>query len=181
MPFRAFAETALAKDTPLSAALVLVKPDGSTVDVPMKRPRIVIGREKKCDIRIPTPAVSREHCEVRVENGQIMVRDMGSSNGTYVNAKRVQESELKAGDVVGIGPTVFVVRVNGAPAQVDGPAALAKAAPPPPVAAHKAGPAKKPAMDEDDFDTESTSEDSSISDLNFDFLDDDDDKKQPKL
>ncbi len=182
----------------MNATLVLVNSDGSQREVPVKRGRLVIGREKKCDVRIPVPDVSREHAEVRVENEQILVRDMGSSNGTYVNRNRVQQTELKAGDLVAIGPAVFVVRVDGEPGEIDAAAMAKQGAGPKPVAAAPAGarsrpstpagakPKPKPAKvgDDDDFDLGGdASDESSITDLDFDFLDeeDDDDKKQPKL
>src|SRR6266853_1332030 len=59
------------KDTRrVEVTLVAVKTDGSQHEVVMKRARLVIGRKKECDIRIPVPSVSREHCEVRVESGK---------------------------------------------------------------------------------------------------------------
>ena len=150
----------------------------------MKRARLVIGRKKECDIRIPVPSVSREHCEVHVEGGKVMVRDLGSSNGTYINRERVQEAELKPGQFIGVGPAVFVVRIDGKPDKIDAKQASAQGAAPEPVAAASApskrptSPSKgvsKPLPDDPDLD------DSSISDFDMDILDDDDEKKQPRL
>src|SRR5262245_44651501 len=90
------------KDTPrVEVTLVAVKADGAQRELAMKRARMVVGRKKECDLRIPDPSVSREHCEIRVENGKVLVKDLGSSNGTYVNRERVQESEITAGQLLG--------------------------------------------------------------------------------
>ena len=48
-----------------------------------------LGRHDDCVIRIKSSQVSRRHCELFEVGGQLMLRDLGSSNGTYVNGKRV--------------------------------------------------------------------------------------------
>ncbi len=103
---------------PVNVNLINVGADGTSREIVMKKPRLVIGRREGADIRIPTANVSREHCEILEENGHLRVRDLGSSNGTYVNRQRVQEQPLKAGDLIGVGPAVFLVQVEGQPAQV---------------------------------------------------------------
>lgn len=171
----------------VQVTLVAVKSDGSQHEVALKRARLVIGRKKECDIRIPVPSVSREHCEVRLDGEKVVVKDLGSSNGTYVNRERVQETEVAAGQTIGVGPAVFVIRINGAPAQIDAKQAAAKGAAPEPVAAANppaarptspsaaAKPKAPPKLTDPDLD------DSSISDFELDMLDDDDEKKQPRL
>ena len=47
--------------------------------------------------------VSRRHAELRFEDDRWMLRDLGSSNGTYVNGRLVAEAEVRAGDVVHLG------------------------------------------------------------------------------
>jgi len=49
----------------------------------------------------------------------ISVKDLGSSNGTWVNAERVDQTHLSAGDLVAVGPMVFVVRIDGTPDSID--------------------------------------------------------------
>ncbi len=65
-----------------------------------------IGRDAAAvDIVLDHPAVSRVHAEVRVRSGQVWLRDLGSSNGTFVNGERISgRHQLKAGDKVDIGP-----------------------------------------------------------------------------
>jgi pSer/pThr/pTyr-binding forkhead associated (FHA) protein len=63
-----------------------------------------IGRHDDCVIRIRSSQVSRRHCELFEEEDKLILRDMGSSNGTFVNGKRVLGKQtLKPGDVLTIG------------------------------------------------------------------------------
>lgn len=67
-----------------------------------------IGRNASNDIVLDDKMVSRQHAQLIVlENGQIIIKDLGSSNGTFVNGNRTSESQLKAGDIVKCG-TSFV-------------------------------------------------------------------------
>lgn len=102
----------------MQVSLVMFKADGSRRDFPLNRDRIVIGRKNNCDLRIPLSSVSRQHCEVRLEDDEVKVRDLGSSNGTYHNSVRVQEATLAAGDEVVVGPVVFTVVIDGEPQDI---------------------------------------------------------------
>jgi len=73
-------------------------------------------------MRIPLSSVSREHCEITItDDGDLNLRDLGSSNGTYRNGERVQEADLDAGDHVMIGPVQFTVVIDGKPTDIDIP------------------------------------------------------------
>ncbi|MFA5190201.1 MAG: FHA domain-containing protein [Verrucomicrobiia bacterium] len=88
---------------------------------------VTIGRAPQCDIVIPDDQlVSSEHADVRVdEQGQLVVRDLESVNGTEINGEPVEESVLKPGDEIAIGSTIFeVIEEAGRPAR--------EAEPPPP-------------------------------------------------
>ncbi|MBI1318925.1 MAG: FHA domain-containing protein [Candidatus Hydrogenedens sp.] len=74
---------------------------------------IVLGRESKCDITIKDPLVSRKHCEIIVDNGTARVRDLGSSNATFVNGDSVEEAKLEPGDELSVGNAVFIVSKVG--------------------------------------------------------------------
>src|SRR5579883_2574966 len=70
----------------------------------------IIGREKGCDLRIPSAEVSRRHCLLSYANGRLTVEDLDSSNGTYVNEVRVEgRAPVHAGDRLQIGPVIFTV------------------------------------------------------------------------
>jgi FHA domain/Domain of unknown function (DUF1707) len=64
---------------------------------------LVIGRSSACQIVLGDDTVSRRHAELRYEDGRWLMRDLGSSNGTYVNGRLVTEAEVRAGDVIDLG------------------------------------------------------------------------------
>ena len=116
----------------MNASLVLVGSGQKLREITLTKPVHVIGRQQDCQIRIPVDAVSRHHAELRVAGNKIAIKDLGSSNGTFVNKRRVSETELGPGDTVAIGPALFVVRVDGQPSSIDSEAARAKGALPTP-------------------------------------------------
>jgi len=77
-------------------------------------PGLVVGRGSEADLRINDPGVSRRHAEFRVSSGrsrpEVSVVDLGSTNGTLVNGKRVGEAPLDDGATVRVGNTDLVVR-----------------------------------------------------------------------
>ena len=75
----------------------------------MNRAVTRIGRGVDADIRIEDPGVSRHHAEIRVGN-DVILRDLGSTNGTYVNGTLVAEQPLRDGAVVTIGSTNLTFR-----------------------------------------------------------------------
>jgi len=99
----------------MEVRLVMFKADNTRREFPVKPGGFVIGRKYTCDLRIPLSSVSRQHCELKVEDGQVKLRDVGSSNGTFHNSIRVQEAVLSAGDELVVGPVVFTVVVDGKP------------------------------------------------------------------
>jgi pSer/pThr/pTyr-binding forkhead associated (FHA) protein len=103
----------------MQVTLVMFKADSTRREFPVKPGGFVIGRKNTCDLRIPLTSVSRRHCELSVVDGQIKLRDMGSSNGTFHNSIRVQETVLSAGDEVVVGPVVFTVVVDGKPEVIE--------------------------------------------------------------
>ena len=76
--------------------------------------RNVIGRGTEADIRLPDTGVSRKHVDVVLDGGTAMVEDLGSTNGTLVNGRRVSRLALADGDVIRIGHSVLVYRQDGA-------------------------------------------------------------------
>ncbi len=74
-----------------------------------------IGRHDDCQIRIRSSQVSRRHCELFEEGDQLILRDLGSSNGTFVNGKRVLGRQaLKPGDILTIGSVTLRLDLLGA-------------------------------------------------------------------
>jgi len=107
----------------------MVKSDGARREFTLGKDRVVIGRTTGCDLRIPIPSVSRQHCELTIAHGEVKVRDLGSSNGTFHNDKRVQEVTLAAGDRITVGSIVFGLLIDGQPAELMQPA-VKQSAPP---------------------------------------------------
>jgi len=119
----------------MDVTLVMFKANGQRKDFPLTDDLTIVGRGDDCDLRIPLTDVSRRHCELRIEDGKLVVGDLSSSNGTFVNNKRVTESRVRAGDLLTLGPVSFVVQIDGKPAGVTPPSAPKKKAAPAPVPA----------------------------------------------
>lgn len=108
------------EENDMEVSLVIVKADGTTRDFPLTAQRTVIGRQNTCGLRIPLHSVSRKHCEVQILDGQLHVRDLGSSNGTQINDEKVKgTAKLHAGDRLQLGPVIFTVVIDGKPEVVD--------------------------------------------------------------
>jgi len=71
--------------------------------------KTVLGREANCDISIPVEHLSRRHVEFEVKGGKLLIRDLDSSNGTYLNGNRITESYAKPGDKIKVDVISFEV------------------------------------------------------------------------
>ena len=151
----------------MTVTLVTFGKDGKPRKFDLTRETTIVGRKSDANLRIPLADVSRTHCELALENGHVLVRDLDSSNGTFVNGEQVDESKLQAGDELRLGPVVFFVQVDGMPADIK---------PPAPKQAEKKA-ADKPATKKADAENQTvasapaTTEDD-IDDLDIDDLDD---------
>ncbi|HEX3696018.1 MAG TPA: GGDEF domain-containing protein [Polyangia bacterium] len=74
---------------------------------------LVIGRSSKCDIQIDQESISRNHSKILNTGKSILVRDLGSTNGTYVNDEPIDEYVLRDGDLIKIGRTIFKFLTGG--------------------------------------------------------------------
>jgi len=140
----------------------MFKANGQRKDFPVVGEVTVVGRGEECGLRIPLTDVSRRHCELRIEDNGVVVADLSSSNGTFVNGKKVTESRLRPGDKLTLGPVVFVVQIDGRPATVL----------PPPPSKQKAVPAAQ-AVDDSDIVELDVDEDEAI------VLEEDDEAAEP--
>ncbi len=71
------------------------------------RPPAVIGRSRQAELTVAHPMISRRHCEIYEVDGLVMVRDLGSLNGTVVEGQRIEESPLCPGNEFSLGPLTF--------------------------------------------------------------------------
>ena len=92
---------------PISHALVV---DGPNTHHELHEGSNIIGRGSEASIRLPDTGVSRRHVDVQLGNGKANVVDLGSTNGTIVNGRRVPHILLSDGDVIRIGHSVLVYR-----------------------------------------------------------------------
>lgn len=102
-------EEAVVMPTVRKQSWAWLRPKGTGVrsGFPLNKDHMVIGREVKCAIMLNDNSVSRQHSSItRLAEGYL-IRDLGSSNGTYVNGQRVQEYLLQDGDRVSIGDIEF--------------------------------------------------------------------------
>ncbi len=103
----------------MDVKLVMFKRDGQRKDFAITRGVTTIGRGDDCVLRIPLMSISRRHCKLVKSDDELQIHDLGSSNGTYINSHRVNETVLKAGDRITLGPATFTVQINGKPEQIE--------------------------------------------------------------
>ena len=71
---------------------------------------MVVGRQQDCQLRIASSQVSRKHCQIFEKKGLLLVKDLGSSNGTLVNGKKIADQRvLEPGDELTVGSVKFRV------------------------------------------------------------------------
>lgn len=82
-------------------------------EIKISKAPFVIGRQDDCHLRPKSDAISRRHCELVFGESQVIIRDLGSKNGTYVNGDRVVgDRVLKLGDHLKVGPLEFEVQFD---------------------------------------------------------------------
>lgn len=134
----------------MNASLVLLRKKGAYQAFPLTGSVTVLGRRHDCDLRIPLAEVSRRHCQISRNGDSLVLQDLGSRGGTFLNDKRVEKDKtvpIRAGDCLRIGPLLFICQINGKPEKITPPrrgaAPAAKAKLPPQKAA--------PNVDEDEL------------------------------
>jgi hypothetical protein len=101
--------------------LVIVGEDGSERTVELTQRDFRIGRAPENDLVLPDPTkgVSRMHAELRFENGQYVIIDLNSQNGTWVDGNRVQRAEIAPNAEIEVGPYRLKIRAPAARPMVD--------------------------------------------------------------
>ena len=89
----------------------LVSGDGRTY--PLQIGSTVIGRGDQANLRLPDVGISRRHARLDFDGGQVVLTDLGSTNGTMVNGQRVSAVALNPGDMIQLGTTTLTFRVDG--------------------------------------------------------------------
>ena len=94
-----------------------VRKQGRCVIVKVSDRPVKIGRDPACDIVLDDAQASRQHCQISPWDGEYIIKDLRSQNGTFVNGQRVEESVLRNGDQITCGDanlTVEAPKSNGA-------------------------------------------------------------------
>ncbi len=84
---------------------------GQTISLNRAFP-VSIGRSRVNEIRLDDVSVSSQHCRIIPEKGKHVLYDLGSTNGTFINDKKVQKAFLKEGDTIKIGETQFLYKIE---------------------------------------------------------------------
>jgi FHA domain len=82
-------------------------------------PRTTLGRGRSNGIVLADPSADEEHCELVTDGRSLIVRDLGSSSGTFVNGRPVQQAQLRSGDELQVGTTC--IRIEAAAAERPAP------------------------------------------------------------
>ena len=69
-----------------------------------------VGRAPRADFVVDAPLVSRLHCRLTLQDDGVLVEDLESTNGTFVNGRRVRKGLLASGDLLRVGRMEFAVR-----------------------------------------------------------------------
>lgn len=101
--------------------------------------KTTIGRVEDNSFQIAEPSVSSHHCEVVLRGSDVVVRDLNSTNGTFINGEKISESVLKPGQTLRLGQIELQILTEGmpvpppsaAPAHAPGPVPPAPAGTPP--------------------------------------------------
>lgn len=89
------------------AVLIALGGDAQGSEFPLEEQSVTIGRGPGTDIAIDESSMSRQHAAVEFVNDGFRVRDLGSTNGIFVNGSQVQSCELKHGDRLELGQCGF--------------------------------------------------------------------------
>lgn len=86
------------------------------LEVPITKSRFVIGTAEDCHMRCPSKSISEHHCEIVIDGDQVLLRDLDSATGTFLNDFRIeQERILQDGDRLRVGRLEFELAVEHPP------------------------------------------------------------------
>ena len=85
-------------------------------------PRFLIGRDRSCQLRLGSAQVSKQHAALEQREGRVYLRDLGSTNGTFINGRHIRnlEVDLRDGDQFQVGPVLATLQI-GAPQETPDP------------------------------------------------------------
>jgi len=96
----------------IRAVLVVLEGNQAGIRHELTRDNMEIGRGNDVDIRIPEQGISRRHCLIFYKNNRFFVRDLESTNGTFLNGAKIEEMVLKHGDKLQLGESTFLFLIE---------------------------------------------------------------------
>jgi hypothetical protein len=98
-------------------AIIVTAKGGEQRRLAFDKPAITIGRDEENDVVLPDGDVSRQHARVLFESGRLVIVDLASTNGTYVNGRKIRTRRvIEEGDEISIGDFLLGVETSGASA-----------------------------------------------------------------
>lgn len=97
----------------MKVSLIIERGSSRGRQIQLKRQTTVLGKSEQCDVRIVSRIASRRHCEISMEKDFVVLRDLNSRNGTFLNDTRITgQAFLNDGDRIIVGDAVFSVRIS---------------------------------------------------------------------
>jgi pSer/pThr/pTyr-binding forkhead associated (FHA) protein len=82
----------------------------------LKTEKTTVGRVEDNSFQIAEPSVSSHHCEVLLRGNDVIIKDLSSTNGTYINGEKISESPIKPGQILRLGQVEMRLETDAAPA-----------------------------------------------------------------
>ena len=99
--------------SPLIVQLKVMQGTTAGRDIEIPSPKCLIGRERGCDLKVNSETISRRHCLIITTKKEVVVRDLKSRNGTFVNDIQVVDEVVAAnGDVLRVGSKHFEMQIR---------------------------------------------------------------------
>ena len=84
-----------------------IEGEGAPKKFKLTRPEMIIGRDEKADIKLPSVNVSRRHAVIKCSQHEVSVHDFESRNGVFLNGIKVHSAVLRDGDIIQLADVVF--------------------------------------------------------------------------
>ena len=94
------------------AIILIIKENNKKHEVALNEHNFVIGRSRKADLKLDDPKISGEHCSFKVVADQTFVKDLNSTNGTFINKKKIKQAPFLLEDYIKIGKITIYLSKN---------------------------------------------------------------------